>query len=154
MPGPCPTPTRLKLLRGNPGKRAIKSEPKPKIKIPRCPTNLDADARTEWKRIGRELAKIGLVSEIDRATLTIYCQAWSDFRRARRHLLCDSDFVCRGTHVDVPSAWKRLSDEALKQIRQCCSEFGLSPAARVRLATETKPEGSNDDAFRNAAAGG
>ena len=149
-----PIPTSLRIIRGNQSKRRIKDEPKPPVKVPRCPSDLDKDAAAEWKRMGKELATLGLVSEIDRATLTCYCLAWSDLRRAREHLKTDADFVQATSGGVSASAWKRLSDESLKQIRQFCSEFGLSPAARVRLATETKPKGSDDDTFRNGPAGG
>lgn len=150
-----PTPTRLKLLRGNPGHRPIGDEPRPKVKVPRCPPGLDAAAAAEWRRVGRELAKLSLVSEIDRAALAGYCTAWSDFKRAREHLQDDADFIQTSVKMtDSPSVWKRLSDDALKQIRQFCSEFGLSPAARVRLATVKPKQGDDDDAFRDGSAGG
>ena len=148
----APVPTKLKLLRGNPGKRPIGDEPDPPVKLPAPPKVLDKEGVREWHRIGAELLELGLVSEIDLTSLTGYCQAWSDLVRARKHLKNDEDFVGQTSGGLAPSAWKRLSDEALKQLLRYISEFGLSPAARVRLATPKKKQGTDVDEFRRARA--
>lgn len=76
--GRPPKPTHLKLLEGNPGKRAVnRDEPKPAVKAPSCPRHLIGEARREWKRISRELLALKLLSEVDRAALAAYCQAWA-----------------------------------------------------------------------------
>lgn len=78
MAGRTPKPTHLKVLEGNPGKRALnKNEPKPQAKIPSCPSHLDKEAKVEWRRISKQLLQLGLLTEIDRAALAAYCQAWS-----------------------------------------------------------------------------
>jgi len=52
MSGPPPTPTSLKILKGNPGKRPLnKKEPKPKLEIPTCPAHLCPEGKGEWKRV-------------------------------------------------------------------------------------------------------
>ena len=59
-PGPPPTPTNLKLLRGNPGKRKLNAnEPDPEPAIPPCPSHLDKVAKKEWRRISKELLALG-----------------------------------------------------------------------------------------------
>lgn len=76
--GRPPKPTHLKVLEGNPGKRAInKNEPKPQAKAPSCPAHLDKEAKAEWRRISKQLLQLGLLTEVDRAALAAYCQAWS-----------------------------------------------------------------------------
>ena len=68
MAGRKPKPTRLKLITGNPGKRRLNErEPKPKAVVPRCPVELCDAAKKEWRRIGKQLAVLGLLTEIDRA---------------------------------------------------------------------------------------
>ena len=75
--GPKPRPAHLKLLRGNPGKRPVNTrEPKPKTKIPTCPTHLGAIARKEWKRITVQLDAVGLLTELDRTGVAGYCTAY------------------------------------------------------------------------------
>ena len=60
-PGRKPKPTSLKVLEGNPGKRALNdTEPKPEKKAPKCPTWLNKEAKKEWKRIATELEALGI----------------------------------------------------------------------------------------------
>ena len=64
-PGPPPTPTNLKLLRGNPGKRKLNAnEPDPAPAIPPCPSHLDKVAKKEWRRISKELLALGIISRL------------------------------------------------------------------------------------------
>ena len=42
---------------------------------PRCPKNMSADAKAEWKRIVPPMAKAGLFHEVDTGALKDYCEA-------------------------------------------------------------------------------
>jgi hypothetical protein len=55
MPGPPTTPTHLPLLRGNPGKRPIRPEPRPEQPLTPLepPDFLTGHARGEWVRSRR-----------------------------------------------------------------------------------------------------
>ena len=66
--GRKPTPTAIKMLEGNPGKRALNNnEPKPAKKAPRCPSWLEDEAKKEWKRMGKILEQMGLLTDMDMA---------------------------------------------------------------------------------------
>ena len=68
MRGRKPKPTRLKLIEGNPGKRATNQhEPRPEPKVPTCPAHLCPAAKAEWKRLAQELFVLGIVTALDRA---------------------------------------------------------------------------------------
>ncbi len=75
--GPLPKPAALKLLEGNPGKRALNLSDgvNPRVEIPSAPKHLGIEARKEWKRITPLLEDLGLISGLDRAALGLYCQA-------------------------------------------------------------------------------
>src|ERR1700687_4546306 len=80
-----PVPTRLKILRGNPGKRPINTaEPKPRIKMPPCPDHLNDDGKKEWRRVGRILVECGVLTDLDRAAISSYCTAWQRHVEAER----------------------------------------------------------------------
>lgn len=140
-------PTALKLLEGNPGKRALpKNEPKPASSIPSCPSWLPTEAKAEWKRIVAELRKVGLLTQLDRAPLAGYCLAWSKLREAQRQIKCSGELVQSTTGGMTPSCWVRIQDKALEQIRAFCTEFGLSPAARTRIqVSDVEPESSLEE---------
>jgi phage terminase small subunit len=78
--GPAPLPANVHRLRGNPSKlpaHALVDSVNPEIEIPGCPKHLLPEARKEWKRITPKLQELGLVSQIDRAALALYCQAYA-----------------------------------------------------------------------------
>ena len=80
MPGPLPKPAELQKLAGNPGKRKIKSTPKPKAFALPPPRGLLPRARLLWKQIADDLEKLGLLTVIDGATFSLlvthYAIAW------------------------------------------------------------------------------
>ena len=71
-------PAALKLVSGNPGKRALDLDAgiNPPVEIPACPGHLNEHGKKEWRRITVELEEVGLISRLDRAALSIYCQTW------------------------------------------------------------------------------
>ena len=74
--GRKPTPTAIKELEGNPGKRKInEAEPKPEKKAPPCPKWLEPEAKKEWRRLSKQLEQIGVLTEVDQAAFASYCQA-------------------------------------------------------------------------------
>ncbi len=84
--GPAPKPTALKVLQGNPGKRALpKGEPRPPAPSPPpAPRWLGEEARREWRRVARALHGAGLLTEADHDALALYCETFASWRRAAR----------------------------------------------------------------------
>lgn len=141
--GPAPKPTNLKLIQGNPGKRAInKDEPRPTPIAPRCPTWLDPEAKREWKRVAPELEKLGLLTAVDGTALMAYCQACARLTHAERAI---KDYVKENkkltmTYInnggganEVPIPEIRIAREAALLVKTFCVEFGLTPSARGRM---------------------
>ena len=94
MRGRKPTPTRLKILAGNPGKRPLNSrEPQPAQKMPRCPKHLDKAARAEWRRKAPELFRVGLLTAVDDNGLAGYCMAYSRWVRAEGFLAASGEIL-------------------------------------------------------------
>ena len=87
MRGRKPKPTALKLLEGNPGRRPIRGgEPQPPRNQPTCPAHLSPTAKAEWKRLAQSLNKMGLLTQVDRAVFSAYCQAYGRWVEAERKL--------------------------------------------------------------------
>ena len=58
--GRKPTPTALKVLEGNPGKRKLNdNEPRPEKKAPSCPKWLEPEAKKEWRRLAKKMEQMG-----------------------------------------------------------------------------------------------
>lgn len=150
--GPLPKPTALKVLEGNPGKRALNLADgvNPRVEIPTAPKHLGREARKEWVRIAPLLEELGLISGLDRAALALYCQAvgrlWEleTAFNGKVKLLVDqgveySDAVYRTSFTATPSGYEQQSvlvqliGSHRLQVHRHLAHFGLSPAARARV---------------------
>jgi len=70
MKGIPPTPTKLKLLMGNPGRRPLNDqEPQPLRSIPECPSRLTEEEREVWNVVSRKLYDMGVLTEVDDISL-------------------------------------------------------------------------------------
>lgn len=146
MPGPARKPEALASLEGNPGKRDYGDTPKPKEGAPTPPHWLKAESLAEWGRIVPELESIGLLSVVDRASLTAYVTSWATFAE------CAQDIEERGVMVPgrdgdlVKNPSVAMQRDALAQIKIWCTEFGLTPSARAKMQLPSEPKGPGDDA--------
>ncbi|HHY08368.1 MAG TPA: phage terminase small subunit P27 family [Corynebacteriales bacterium] len=143
--GRKPKPTALKVLEGNPGKRPLnKNEPQPERKAPRCPSWLEPEAKKEWKRMAKTLEAIGVLTQVDKAAFAGYCQAYARWREAEEFL------SKHGTIFKTPSGYIQqvpqvaIARNYLQIMKDFCSEFGLTPAARTRIRVDTESATSDD----------
>jgi len=139
MPGPPKKPTKLRLLEGNAGKLKInRREPEPSG-VPRAPEWLDPYAKAEWRRLGAELVRLGLLTRADRAAMAAYCQCWAGYAEATAALRADGMTHFTPNGMAVPSIWASRQMQCLKAMLPLLRELGLTPAARVRLE-QPEPE--------------
>jgi len=127
MPGPAPTPTTLKVLRGNPGKRPLPTtEPTPRGGEPSCPAWLPVEAKKEWRRIMAGARGIGLFTLDDRTALSQYCVTYAIWREAVEVLTSEGGpgKATRRRVQDVIDLGRQMS----MAMQQC----GLTPASRSR----------------------
>jgi P27 family predicted phage terminase small subunit len=149
MRGRKPKPTHLKLISGNPGKRPIRmDEFRPEARIPRCPAHLNGEAKREWLRVSKLLLQHCMVTDVDRGALAMLCTLWDRYVTAE--LMIDKAkeaapasaglFVKSPNGFPIQSPWLAVSNRAIEQYKSMCNEFGLTPAARVRVVpTATQP---------------
>lgn len=136
-------PTHLKVIEGNPGKRPIPEEPKPDIgELPAPPEFLTAEAKEEWERISVQLHRLGLLTVVDVASLGAYCQAYGRWVLAERAIakMAANDVLTGGLMIKttngnaIQNPLVGTSNKAASDMVRYAAEFGLTPAARARLA--------------------
>ncbi len=149
MRGPKPKPTKLKKLAGNPGKRKLNlHEARLPRSIPDCPKHLVAEARREWKRMAQLLFDAGLLSQIDRAALAAYCQAWGRWVKAEQELTKHGSvtLTVHGTYKQSP--YVVVARDAMEEVRKFAIEFGMTPSSRSRVsAVETEQMSLAEELF-------
>jgi P27 family predicted phage terminase small subunit len=117
-----------------------RAEPRPRLAIPACPRHLNAEAKAEWKRISLELHQLGLLTEIDRAALAMYCQCWGRWRYAEEKLKDEKLLIVKApTDQPMQNPWLQIANRAMRQMQSLLSEFGMSPSSRSRVATGEPP---------------
>jgi P27 family predicted phage terminase small subunit len=106
------------------------------------PKWLTGDARNEWKRILPLLEEMGILAEIDRTMLALYCKCYAEWREA--DALCKSLLIktTNGNIIQHPALSIRTN--AWERLRKVCAEFGLSPSARTGLAAMPKSRDTKD----------
>ena len=84
MPGPPPEHPRLRLLKGNPGKRRVRVPPEPARgdECPPPPEHLNGYARQEWEAVAPELFRLGLLTVLDMGPLAAYCRTAAQLQQA------------------------------------------------------------------------
>ena len=137
MRGRKPTPTQLKLVAGNPGKRPINgSEPQPAADLPTCPAHLNPSAKAEWKRLARDLNRIGLLTMVDRAALAVYCQSYGRWVEAERKLKETPVLLKMPSGYIQHSPWLTIANKERELMARYMAELGLTPSSRSRLAID------------------
>lgn len=138
-PGAKPSPTRIKRLRGNPGRRPLNDkEPQPaKSKgIPRAPAYLSKTAQKEWRRTARQLHKAGLLTELDRTALAGYCRSFATWVDAMANLDKHGTLIKSKSGFPMQSPYLTIANKAMAEMRKWLCEFGMTPSSRTRLTVD------------------
>lgn len=139
MAGRKPIPSNLKVLRDTDQKcRMNPHEARPNPEIPSAPRHLSREALMEWGRITDELHRLGLLSNIDRAALAAYCQAYGRWSEAEAQIYADPDnprlttVTANGTTIQHPLVG--IANSAALLMHKFLTEFGMTPSSRTRVA--------------------
>ena len=143
--GRRPKPSALKILEGNPGKRALnRDEPKPRPIAPPCPRWMTNVAKREWRRVSPILERLTLLTEADGAALAGYCQSYARWRECeaivRREGPSYETHTAQGERIVRAHPAVRSGQAYLAQVRFVCAEFGLTPSSSGRLSIPEPPE--------------
>jgi P27 family predicted phage terminase small subunit len=139
---------------GNPGKRPLpKSEAKPELEHVSPPPELSDDAKVEWGRVSGALFRCGLLSAIDRAALSAYCQAYGRWMLAERAIarMAASDPVTNGLMVKtkngniIQNPLVGVANKAMNDMVRIAAEFGMTPSARSRIDAQPAADAGRAD---------
>lgn len=137
--GRKPKPTGLKVITGNPGKRALnKAEPKPTIPLGDPPAHLSKDAIEEWDRVTGELVASKIATGLDVQALAAYCQAYGRWAEAERTLAKMKNeaggLIIKTTSGNlIQNPLVGVANKAMADMVRYAAEFGMTPSARSRV---------------------
>ena len=161
MRGRKPKPVKTQIAAGDPKKKGVRkleqqleAEPKATRGLPPCPEYLKGRARDAWNFWSRELALMDLDRRPDALMLEGCCIAYDSAVDAYETIQKQGRLIAKkaldpSTNklvvVDVkPHPAVRQGNQAWALMRSFCSEFGLSPVSRIRLAIEKEDAGEAD----------
>ena len=161
MRGRKPRPTAQQILEGDPRKigvhrleQKLEAEVKVARGLPKCPPHLKGLARKAWRFWSEELAHMNLDCRPDALMLEGACISYQAAIQAYETIQTQGPLVAKRildpeTNKLVVSNVKphpavAQGNAALMLMKAFCSEFGLSPVSRTRLAIE-KPPAEEDE---------
>lgn len=150
MAGRRPTPTELKLVRGNPGKRPInKSEPQPARRIPSAPDHLSSDGQVAWGRLTVLLDRMGVLTEADGFALERLCDCYAEILALRDVIDAQGRTYettsTQGELVLKANPAVTMLADVDRRFKSYLVEFGLTPAARSKV--QVKDDEPKEDQF-------
>lgn len=148
-------PTRLALVRGRPARKLPKPEKEIRAPLdePTPPAHLSDEAKVEWGRVIAVLVQLKLMTQLDRASLAAYCQAYGRWVQAERALaaMAEKDLLTRALMIKtsggnaIQNPLVGIANKAQADMVRYAAEFGMTPSARTRL--QAGASGSNENPF-------
>jgi len=168
-----PKPTALKVIQGNAGKRALnKQEPDPDyLQDLTAPQWLPVEAAEVWDEVAPHLARAKLLTQVDVQALAMGCIALAQYRLAVHKVgeqpikgkpLIDKETgepvldendrpVMAGEHINP---WAMVQSMTFKQAMAVLERFGMTPAARTRIAVQPQGDLFDDNKGKASGTGG
>jgi P27 family predicted phage terminase small subunit len=136
--GRKPTPTVLRVLRGNPGRRPLnREEPRPDALEDDCPTELEGAARAEWMRAIVPAIRIGQVTAADRTLAIAHCELWATWRSQLAEAAKGPHVIAAGRHqYRIPNPIRVMANRTLLLLSQVDEKLGFSPTSRAKVQTK------------------
>lgn len=145
--GFAPKPTVLRLLDGDKANRFNDKEPVALSVPPACPEQASPEVRAIWDYTVEHLVFMGLAKAADRDALFCYCEAVVNHRKASA-ILAQSPVLIKGVMGGlVRNPALAVQRDAAFTIRTYAQEFGLTPSARSRVASDTAEQVEGDNPF-------
>lgn len=151
MPNP-PKSAEVRRREGNRGHRAIPENPKAAEGWPTMPPGMPPVARAAWRRYGKVLAEMHVLTVADGLGLELIARAYADWREAEKAVQAHGmTYTTRneaGAEMVRPRPEVAMRANAWARLNSALSQFGLSPVARARIHLKPEKKGNLRDFLR------
>lgn len=150
-------PAHLKLAGGrNAGKdsggRPVAPPPPFARSVPTKPDDLSPAADRMWDAVVASLPDANLLKPLDGFALQVGCETWARWYEAKAARLRQAaagggplaGLLGKNSQGVIISPLVRIESEASRDFRAWCAEFGLTPAAEVKLSAGADGAGDGD----------
>jgi P27 family predicted phage terminase small subunit len=139
MRGRKPTPTHLKRLAGNPGKRPLNSqEPVPDGNLHAAPGWMSEGQREGWAYAITH-SPHGLLKKLDRSILAIWVVA-EDLHREAAEKIGQYGLLTKSPNAGLPlqSPYLAILNKQAQIMLKAAAELGFTPSSRSRVQIDMK----------------
>lgn len=143
--GRKPKPTALKVLQGNPGKRALnKNAPTPDAlaEVPESPEWFGDIAAHIWCQVAPWLVESRILTATDLHNLECFCMAYQRWREAQDDIT-KNGIVVMGATQEIKNPACTVANETMRQMATYGALLGLDPSSRARLKPPETAEKKN-----------
>jgi P27 family predicted phage terminase small subunit len=138
------TPTALKLIQGNPGKRAInKNEPKPSSVNVKMPVGLSPTAKKQWTAVAKNLKASGVLTVMDAQALQLYCESYALWKDAMEKIQKYGAIVKTPNGFPTQSPYLQIANKQSDFMVKMLIEFGMTPSSRSKVSIDEKTDPSD-----------
>lgn len=111
----------------------------------KCPSNLDKEAKKEWKRITKIFEEEEKeFTDKDLKAMECYCKSYSDFLKFTGLLEESGYLIYSSNGYPQQHPYCQLKKTAEQEMRNWMKELGLTPASRARM-NKNKIVNSNEN---------
>lgn len=149
MAGRKPKPTALKVLEGNPGKRALnKREPQPRGSLKSAPGWMTRDQKDVWDRCIRHCPP-GLLKNIDESVLTMFVCAYVLHQRAVEEMSGEELVIWTPGGLAKPNPLIAVQRTQSQIMARAAAEMGFTPSSRSRVTLDPDDDEESGNAGSN-----
>jgi len=147
--GPAPLPSKIINLRGGPShyhraKSDGKEEPVVPSNIPSIPATLTSSvAKKEWTRLTKELEFTGMLTNLDKTLLELYCSSYATWVDANKKVEKQGMVKILPTGYSQQNINLSISNKAEERMLRYMKEMGLTPSSRTNIRVPIAPENEN-----------
>lgn len=117
----------------NPDKSA-----RPENVMPKQPRNFPKMPKAVWDELAPQLLNAGLLTDVDGISFGLLCRNVADMEKVEEKLKKIDDWIDTTPNgYKVQSVWFNMSRRLHDDILRLCKEFGMTPASRSTLKTNT-----------------
>lgn len=114
----------------------------PKAKTVKPPKWLPDDLKKDYRAIGKDLIKAGILTDLDADTLGRYVVSHAQWLKAARYA---QEYLEAGATKNADD-WGRIQERYFKAARACANDLGLTVTSRCKLVI---PPNASDDEEKN-----
>lgn len=133
-------PTALKVLAGNPGKRALNdSEPTPEAVLPIAPDSLTEVGKSKWDEVALKLYNQGIITELDVDLLELLCINYEEFTEARKMVKTFGGPVVKSDKGNpFQNPYVSIANQCQERMMKIMSLMGMTPVDRQKVKAAPK----------------